>query len=86
MSTVPFGDPSGQYVPWLSVEYLEHVVPAGAKIVNYRKCKLCEGVYLPDSSGSGICGREFCRLVREAWAKEDAARAALSAAGKEMLA
>lgn len=75
MSTLPFGDPQGQYVPWFAVEYFEHVVPAGAKIVNYRECKLCSEPYLADSSGSGFCGREFCRLVREAWAKADAQQA-----------
>lgn len=69
MSAQPFGDPAGQYaVPWFAFDYLEHVVPFGAQRVNYRECSLCHGEYLPDSSGSEICGRELCKAFKIALA------------------
>lgn len=74
MSTLPFGDPAGQYISLFSFQYVEHVVPEGAAVVNYRNCKLCGGVYLPDSSRLDVCGRELCKAVRIAWAMQDAAK------------
>lgn len=57
----------------VGADYWEHAVPFGAEVVNYRKCDLCTGDFLPDSSGSDICGRELCRAVKIAWAKAAAA-------------
>jgi hypothetical protein len=57
--------------PFLSLEYQEHLVPEGAEIVNYAECRLCKGIYLPDSAMTGICGRELCKAIQILWAKMD---------------